>query len=309
MFSIVDVYKQLLLGELKRFPPYTWDLEKEAIDNFKKCFRYLIVEHLELSRESLLNILTTSFICKYKLTTPLERYLSSNAYYAVSITFPEWNVYPWELKVVPSGYWESIGNIVDGARTYCTINKITRTDLLKGAKEIGLERFTLAYRRLNKDKNQTDYYYDFLRTIYPEYNFRIWEFKRVTIDNWTDQDIRDGVIWFFETVLKWKKSEIINKINRDVFDNSGFAYIFKKKFNRDCASLLEFVYDEKFEELNNLSSMRAHTRKLSPKEVREIRGYYKDNKSKGAIEFLAGKYQVSSDNIVKICRRETWSNI
>lgn len=45
--DIVEIYKEILRGDRKRFPNGTW-MRPDAIENFKKCGIFLIEEKLKL---------------------------------------------------------------------------------------------------------------------------------------------------------------------------------------------------------------------------------------------------------------------
>lgn len=315
MQTIIEIYKSILSGRTNRFPNYTWESEEESIQIFKVCFRYLVTERLKFDREELISKLNANFIFKYKLSTPFSNFLSSNPYKAVTIAFPEWRVEPWELKTVPSGTWDNINNIKNASIQYYKKNNLSRTDLINGEREAGLSRFVAAYRRLNQNKtngdidNDPDYYFEYLKVVFPYHNFRIWEFKRVSIDLWSDQDIKEGFLDFFNDELKWSKSEVIEKIHRDLFDKTGLAYLFKVKFKRNCAALLEFIYNEPMKDMRNLRVLRAPKRKLLPNDIRVIREMYKINNSEKTRKSLAVKYKVHESTIRNIWNRSTWKNI
>jgi hypothetical protein len=106
-FDTLSVYREILKGERNRFPHGTWDpCLFDGMQNFTRCFRYLVLEVLQWDREDALkNIDSKVFFNKYRLTSGLCMLFDGSPFMAIEYAFPEWKVNFWEMKRCPSNKW------------------------------------------------------------------------------------------------------------------------------------------------------------------------------------------------------------
>lgn len=106
-FDMISIYKSVLNGHLKRFPPETWNPFKSGYDHAHRSFRYLILELLKWEREDFCRNINMKTIQKYRLNGAFSGLYERNIYPFVTASFPEWEIKPWELEKsrVPKNYW------------------------------------------------------------------------------------------------------------------------------------------------------------------------------------------------------------
>lgn len=110
----VDVYKLLLNNKIGRFPSGFWQ-QPEARQNAIKCIRFLIEELLGCSDEDIRERYSFKQFRENSLMGMLASCFNSSPYEALSATYPG-KFQPWELKYVPSGYWNDINNGIEATR-------------------------------------------------------------------------------------------------------------------------------------------------------------------------------------------------
>jgi hypothetical protein len=106
-FDMISIYKSVLNGKLKRFPPETWNPYKSGYDNAHRSLRYLVFELLKWDRQTFCENMNLQIIRKYKLNGAFSGVYKRNIYPYISASFPEWELKPWEIKKsrVPANYW------------------------------------------------------------------------------------------------------------------------------------------------------------------------------------------------------------
>lgn len=95
MKQIEGIYEDVLEGNRKRFPLYTWEKDNHGYDNFNRCLRY-IANKLKLTREQIVDI-DHEFIKKYKLRGALAQLYGQNIKPAIINALPEYNLKEWEF--------------------------------------------------------------------------------------------------------------------------------------------------------------------------------------------------------------------
>jgi hypothetical protein len=105
--DIVSIYKKVLDGKLKRFPPETWNPYKSGFDTAHRLFHYVVTEKLKWGREEFCKNINLQLIRKHKLNGGLQGLYNNNIFPYISKSFPEWNIEPWELwkSRVPKDFW------------------------------------------------------------------------------------------------------------------------------------------------------------------------------------------------------------
>jgi hypothetical protein len=104
----LTVYMEILEGKRNRFPHGTWDpCLFDGMQNFMKCFRYLVIDVLKLTRKEILrDIDSKKFFSKYKLTSGLCMLFDGSPFAAIEYSFPELKINFWEMKRCPSNKWD-----------------------------------------------------------------------------------------------------------------------------------------------------------------------------------------------------------
>lgn len=104
--TIIEIYKELLDGERKIFPSGSWNPTKGGYDNFKRVFRYLILEKLNLNREEFIHKrIDWKFATKYRLKGAISILFNDVLADAINYAIPEWELKPWEMNRVTKNFW------------------------------------------------------------------------------------------------------------------------------------------------------------------------------------------------------------
>ena len=72
--GIVEIYKEILRGDIVRFPSGTW-MRPDATENAIKCIKYLIEEKLKLTDNDIKEMVSDKFFIENKF---FERNLQKN---------------------------------------------------------------------------------------------------------------------------------------------------------------------------------------------------------------------------------------
>ena len=86
--NIINTYKKVLSGELKRFPRKTWN--NITVEETKTIVDYFLNDLLKWSEEEIRNKLKFSIFEKYKLCG-LMKYYSNSPYELLKIVYPDKN--------------------------------------------------------------------------------------------------------------------------------------------------------------------------------------------------------------------------
>lgn len=171
--DIITIYEDLLSGKTRSFPNYTWAPHNGGFDTFKRLFRYLILEKLNLSRDEVLAVLEKRFFRKWKLYGGLSVLFNSSPIKALQFAFPEWEVQPWEGTIsIASNYWTNEQNRIDAVR-WVVLEK------LKWDKETFINNFTFEFFKENKLTSLPHHYSsagELITIAFPEWNFTVEEF-------------------------------------------------------------------------------------------------------------------------------------
>lgn len=105
--DIISTYLKVLQGNLRRFPPETWNPHKGGRDNAYRAFRYLILELLKWDRATFVKLISRRVIKQYCLNGALIGVFNKNIYDFARFSFPEWKIKAWELEstYVPNDFW------------------------------------------------------------------------------------------------------------------------------------------------------------------------------------------------------------
>lgn len=236
--SIVDIYKLVLTGKLKKFPNYSWS-EFSGIENAKLCIRYMIEKELNWNPEDIRRNIKASVFAKYKLRGMLYIVFNGSPFRALDATYP--GVYkPWELTVSPMDTWDKDVAIfafkwLIEQKLKWSEDDITKNLSIKTFQENGLGGmlFTIYANNVR----------DLLTDAYPEIEsidyFRVYESK-------TKKDANIKMKKEIETNLGKTKEEILENFSYKFFIDSGLENTLKKFYNQSPYNVLEELYPGKF---------------------------------------------------------------
>ncbi|MGM1044776.1 MAG: DUF4046 domain-containing protein [Bacillota bacterium] len=249
MTTMIDTYEDVLTGRTKKFPAGTWAFEEGGVENFKRCLRYLVLDRLALSRSQFLEEITFQFLKKWKLATPAQTLYQYHTLNIVNAVFPEWGINGWELRAVPPDFWNE-DTIKEAIRHHYLVKlKWSKEDFLSKFSSGALKKTRLheattlfSQKGLYKDVVRPKYSaYALLLYCFPEFNFKLWEFKN-TMEGWEEEDIRDAFNWLFKEKLKLSDSEIKDKISKSLIVNNGLEKVFNTFFRGSTFRVMKFLY-------------------------------------------------------------------
>jgi hypothetical protein len=91
--SIIDIYKDILNKRRCKFPAGTWD-QIDSKEEFKKCFRYLIYEHLHYTRDDVKDNASMKFFIYHKLYGGMRAIFPNKMYETIQYCLPEYDIKP-----------------------------------------------------------------------------------------------------------------------------------------------------------------------------------------------------------------------
>lgn len=239
--SVVEIYREILTGETKKFPKGTWSPSNGGYDSFNRCFRYLILEVLKWGRQEAITNVTDKFLQKYRLYGAMEVLFKYRIYAAIERSFPEWEVKVWEMPIVPKGTWNNKENIIGAVRwLYLDQLKLSREDMVSTSlKFLDEKGFASISDNLPSSENTL---FDIMNISFPEYNFKKYEFDN--IKTWSEHEVISMAKWFIEEKMDCKnKKDVINKLYHSDFAKHGYHKILMF-FDNKLSLMLKSVYPE-----------------------------------------------------------------
>ena len=184
----VEIYKLVLEREhIKTFPKGFWQ-NSEAIENAIKCTKYLIEDILKLSENELREQLSANLFRMNGLSGMLNTCFNGSPYEAINRAYPEKNYQPWELNIVPTGYWDDINNGIKSTKWLIeTKLQLSEEELKKQLSQKIFQENGLGGMLSNCFSNSP---YEAIRITYPERNYKPWEFNQVPNGYWDNIENR-----------------------------------------------------------------------------------------------------------------------
>jgi hypothetical protein len=294
--DLITCYKKLLSGERSQFPAGTWS-SSDATLNFKKCLRYVVIESLEMSRDSFVEAIDKNFLSKYKLFAAASVMFGGNSYLAADCAFPEWKINAWELKRAGSNFWDNVTAIE--ATRWLYLEKLgckTREDILEVA---GYQPFEdHGIQRLFKTELGAKGVYGVMCASFPEFEFNLLNFKGAR--KWTVEDRRNALRYLFEEQLGLTHQDLM-ELDREVFTELGLDRLISHNFY-SVSKILEFTYPAgDWRELYGKNGERNSQSKLTLEQVKLILI------SSENLDILAERYSVHRSTIWSIKNKQAWS--
>lgn len=227
--KIETIYKDVLAGNRKRFPLYTWSKDEYGYENFQRCLRY-IANKLNLSREQIVDI-DHAFIKRYKLKGGLEMLYGQNIKPAIMNAFPELDLKEWEFFRVS----KSEDFVITALQEIVERKGWTRETFLEKRSE--LYKDADMYRVLNWLIKNDREVAPFLLKALPDFDFTAEELTQRLNREKINDEIKD----IFENKLKWTEEDIINKMTVDVAkEHFRQAY----RIHRNVLDMVRSVYPD-----------------------------------------------------------------
>lgn len=130
--KLLDIYKQVINGELKKFPDGYWSgfrLEDAAV-LFKYFIELLKKDKIINNINDLPKVLDNNLILKYKLFGITERF---NSFDIINFLYPN-KFKRWEFKAVSNGFWKDRNNRLEAMQWF--VNKLYSDFGVKSVKDL-----------------------------------------------------------------------------------------------------------------------------------------------------------------------------
>lgn len=302
--TIVDLYVKILNGDKVKLNNVWSSGDKK--DNFKRCFLYLVNEHLHLTKEEIIDMQVTKVLKKYHLINPLTK-IFGTYFNALNYIYPEWKLKLWEIKRGRKN-WESNPDLCREAARWLILDKHKmdrETFLSKGRSEKFFidEGLYACLKSLMMEIEGDELYKVFrcFKNLFPEWDLQMYEFKRININGWSDEDILITLKHLFEIKLKWTINDIKNNVNSGTFHYNGVDGIFNFKFKGNIIELLKFTYPNEDWESKKLNRVKFISDKI-------IQGVIKNRSEGFTYGQLMIKYNIRSKDVIHRIITGTYKN-
>lgn len=238
--GIIEIYKEILRGDRKQFPKGTWQ-RPDAIENSKKCVKYLIEEKLKLTDDDITGTATAEFFRNNKLSSMLNRCYNGSPFKAINNVYPR-KFKPWEFKSTPMSYWSK--TTAKEATRWLVEEKLNLSDEeLKECLSIKLFEENNLLGMLTNCFHCSPF--EAINNVYPN-KFKPWEFKRCVFSYWTRDNGIKAIRWLIEEKLKWSDNDIKEKLSGDTFRENKLGGMLQICFSNSPYEAINATYPNKF---------------------------------------------------------------
>lgn len=236
--SATEIYKDLLLGKIKRFPNKF--LESEVgfnYSNAKEVTIYMIENVLGWNEDEVKKKLSIKVFKENKLLGMLRRVFNGSVYEALNNAYPG-KYHEWELVSVPKGYWN--------LETAKKATKWLIEEKLKWSEDEVKENLCLEvfisnglYGMIHNVFNGS--IYEALNNAYPD-KYLKWELSSTPRGYWNLETAKEATKWLIEEKLKLSEDEAKEKLIKKHFIENGLNGMLQKVFNGNVKKALRNVY-------------------------------------------------------------------
>lgn len=300
--DILLVYKLILSGERGRFTSGTWEKTEQGYNNFDICFLYLLDKILNIKTvEELIDVIDRKLFSDYKLSTAFSELFESSPYKVVKYWFPDADIKPWQMREAPINTWND-KTIIEATR-WMFLEQLKLSDREHILDYATIDNFRLyglggllnaEHATINKS------IFSIISYSFPEHGYEKWEFTHSR--NWSEEEKRETLVYFFEGILKWDKDKIRRDLTPSVFKEHHMER-FVQYFFRGIKELLVFTYpNDNWENYrrqeNNPKALLNH--ELADK-IRKRVGLGENRKN------IAQEFGVSVHTVNAIIRGNIWN--
>lgn len=264
MEDVLEIYKSVLSGKLKRFPALFWKCK--GLENAKICLTYLMENILGWDEYMLIENLNYKVFHQYKLGGMFFYCFNNSSFAVVDFLYPN-RFKPWQLKksLTPKHYWDqntSRAAVEWLIETHFTDSKVKNIDTQLFI-DYGLGGMLQKYYSNSVNLAINDACCN---------KYKPWEIGSVSKGYWNKENIVAAVIWLFEEKLKWNNQDIRNNLDSKIFAEHGLGGM----YNIICSRYSMF-------EIFNL----AFPNRFKPWEVQSLpSSYWQRDISQDAVRWL-----------------------
>lgn len=236
--SATEIYKDLLLGKIKRFPNNFWEYNGVFnYSNAKEVTIYMIENVLGWNEDDVKKGLSIKVFKDNKLLGMVRRVFNGSVYEALNNAYPG-KYSEWELSSVPEGYWN--------LETAKKATKWLIEEKLKWSEDEVKEKICKKTFVDNGFCGMINIVfngsvYTALNNAYPR-KYHEWELSYTPRGYWSLETAKEATIWLIEEKLKWSEDEAKEKLCRKVFIENELNGMLQKVFNGNIKEALRNVY-------------------------------------------------------------------
>lgn len=233
--AIISLYKQVLSGQLKKFPRFTWELPN-SLYYAKVITRFVVEKKLKWSIEDIKSHFNTETIIKYKLRGMYSALFNCH-FTLIDNAYPD-KIFPWELAKTPQGYWICDENKRTALR-WLFVEKLGG-DLQFIKKNLSQQTF-IQFRLIGLLEHFQNSPYQALEFMYLG-KVKPWELGVAPNGFWhCDKNKREALKWLFEEIFEGDLKKIKQNLCANTFKQYGLTGLFNH-FNQSPYQTLEFMY-------------------------------------------------------------------
>lgn len=244
--SKYGIYNVLNMTYPNEFKP--WELSVVASNfwsdgsNLIDVVKWLVETKLDNNRERVCREFNTSLFDKYGVGSVASRY---GIYRLLNMAYPN-EFKPWELSVVPNGFWEDKNNIIEAVKWAVETKLDNNRDRV-------CKEFNQEFIVRNKLATLSKYgIHNIINMAYPN-EFKPWELSQVPDGFWEDdKNIVEAVKWLVETKLGNNKERVRKEFTREFLINNGLSSL----ASMGLFKILDLVYPNEFKASEFKSGMQ-----------------------------------------------------
>jgi len=242
LITPVEVFKLVLGGKLKRFPPDSWT-EPDAVENGVEILRFLFESILQWSPKDIKKNYSRKLFIDYKLEGLFKIVFNSSPFQALNALYPN-QFREWELHYAPNKFWTEETGIQ--ATRWLVEEKLKWTEndikekLMKQVfcdNELGGMLRILYGNSVWRAVNQS----------YPS-KFKEWELQTTHNNFWNETTGIKATKWLIEEKLKWTETDIKEKITYKIFCNNGLGGMLFGVYHGSPWQAINAAYPNQFKE-------------------------------------------------------------
>ncbi len=237
--SSTEIYKMLLKGKIKQFPPYFWEGD-DGFNSAKEIVKFLIESVNNWTDEDIRANFSKQFIIDNRLQGMLLTLFKGSPYAVIEYVYPG-RFKPWDFQQVPTKYWKNEENVINAMR-WLIEEKLNWNDeqIKKNLSRSTFVKYGLSGLLSRRFKCSV---YDAINTLYPG-KFKYWEMKKSPV-KWNEDNAREAVRWLIEDKLKWSIEDIKKNLKNEVFKKHGLGGMLDKVYCFSSFNAINSLYPGK----------------------------------------------------------------
>ena len=237
----IEMYEFIQDGKISRFPDGY--LDKHSA---KEILRYIALTKLHMTRKDICEKIDLPFLRKHHIST-FRKFWDSQIYQMIAFCFPEFKIFPWELKRVSNSFWK-----VENNRRNFLIWMANKENLNLGKLEDVRKIKAVMVQKhggIRALRNSGGLYP--LICLATGNSVMEWELDKVNV--WTEEKAIRAIKWLIEEKLKWDDEQIYNHLTTKVFEENSLDGLIDL-FSNSPIKAINAAYPGRFKTLAKTTS-------------------------------------------------------